>query len=93
MSKETNVATQGTATVLTKEMIQDVMDKISPPLPTVVLNPNLYVPIDNERTLGELKEAGELPPNILLSKAVPLLTGYEIDTSVLDFASFIPRVR
>ena len=78
-------ATSCSKNVLTMEMVKEMVMAMQAPLPTVALNPYVRLPVDNDMTLADEKEAGTLPRNIMLSKSVPLLTGYQFDKSLLDF--------
>jgi len=70
--------------VLTQAMVQEMIAAMPKPLPVITLNPYVRMPADNNMTLADEKEAGTLPGNILLSKAVPLLCGYKFDRSLFE---------
>ena len=70
--------------VFTKEMLQKIIDAMQPPDKMIALNPYVRLPADNEMTVADQKDAGTLPGNIILSKAVPLLIAYEFDRSLLE---------
>jgi hypothetical protein len=78
--------------VLTMEMVQEMVDAMKPQK-MVAMNPYVRLPAENEMTVAEEKEAGTLPGNIMLSKAVPLLTAYEFDQSVLDFPLRFDKIK
>jgi len=73
---------------LTREMVQDIIKSMPKPEPMLALNPHVHMPVSNDLSLADLKNLGQLPPNIMLSKAVPLLTGYEFDRSILNLTMF-----
>jgi len=75
---------------ITKEMVEELVAAMKP-LPTVLLNPHLSLPLCGDTTLAEDKDAGTLPSNIILSKSVPLLIGYQIDKSLLEFN--LPKIE
>jgi len=70
---------------ITYEMVAEAIKAMPKQQPIVVLNPYVRIPTDNDMTLADEKEAGSLPGNIMLSKAVPLLCGYKFDRPLLEF--------
>lgn len=82
--KDSTATTATEGSVFTMDDFKRVIAAMPKPLPTIALNPYLSLPLGNVMTLADEKEAGTLPPNIVLSKAVPLLTGYVFDDSLLE---------